>query len=157
MSEINERNRASFEETAQELQDKLTIGQRVADSVAKFGGSWTFLIAFMFFIGTWIAINTLGFFHVIQFDKQPYVLLNLVLSTVAALQAPIIMMSQNRQADKDRANLQEDREINRQAELQIRDLKRQLNELNKSMEEEKRQRQEQTRTLLQEIRNTNKK
>lgn len=79
-------------------------------------------------------------------------MLNLILSTVAALQAPVIMMSQNRQAEKDRAHQQEDREVNRQAELEIRNLKRQLTELQKSQEEDKRATQEQTK-ILNEIRN----
>ncbi len=152
MSEFNETTKTSFEDSTHELQDKLTIGQIVADAVAKFGGSWTFICFFTFLMAGWIAVNSLSFFHIVKFDPYPYILLNLILSTVAALQAPVIMMSQNRQAEKDRAHQQEDREVNRQAELEIRNLKRQLTELQKSQEEDKRARQEQTK-ILNEIRN----
>jgi uncharacterized membrane protein len=152
MSEFRESNRPSYEESAQEQLEKLTIGQRVADAVAKFGGSWTFILSFVFVLLAWMFFNTSSFFHLYQFDKPPFVLLNLVLSTVAAIQAPIIMMSQNRQADKDRQHLQEDREVNRQAELEIRNLKRQLTEMQKTLEEERRAREQQMK-LLQEIRN----
>ena len=95
-------------------------------------------------------------FRVIQFYPYPYILLNLILSTIAAVQGPIIMMSQNRQADKDRLHQQEDREVNRQAELEIRNLKRQLTEVQKEQAESKRVREAQTK-LLQEIRNSIKK
>lgn len=131
---------------------QLTLGEKIADSVAFWGGSWKFIGLFAFIMLIWITVNSMAFFKFIRFDPQPYVLLNLILSTVAALQAPIIMMSQNRQAEKDRANQQEDREVNRQAEIEIRNLKRQLTELQKSHEEDKRTRQEQTKTL-HEIRN----
>ena len=151
MSE-NENKIISFEEVTQDSGDNLTVGQKVADAVAKFGGSWTFIVSFALFMCVWICINTMTFFHVIQFDQYPFILLNLILSTVAALQAPVIMMSQNRQAEKDRFNQQEDREVNRQAELEIRNLKRQLTEVQKSQEDDKRTRQEQMK-ILQEIRN----
>jgi uncharacterized membrane protein len=154
MSEYNENNRTSFEESAQESQE-LTLGQKVADAVAKFGGSWTFIGSFAFFMFVWVTINSMTWFHVMRFDPFPYILLNLILSTIAALQAPVIMMSQNRQAEKDRAQQQEDREVNRQAELEIRNLKRQITELQKTHEEERRSRQEQTK-LLQEIRRNQK-
>lgn len=156
MSEYNENNRTSFEESAQELQDKLTFGQKVSDAVAKFGGSWGFIGTFALFMFAWVSVNTMTVFHVIQFDPYPYILLNLILSTIAAVQGPIIMMSQNRQADKDRLHQQEDREVNRQAELEIRNLKRQLTEVQKEQAESKRANQEQTK-LLQEIRNSIKK
>lgn len=151
MSEY-ENNQASFEESAQDAQDKLTLGQKVADAVAKFGGSWKFIGLFALVMLIWITVNSMAFFKFIRFDPQPFILLNLILSTVAALQAPVIMMSQNRQAEKDRAHQQEDREVNRQAEIEIRNLKRQLTELQKSHEEDKRARQEQTK-ILHEIRN----
>lgn len=152
MSENHESSRTPLEESTYESQDKLTPGQKVADSVARFGGSWKFIGIFTLLMLVWISVNSLTWFHVIRFDPFPYILLNLFLSTVAALQGPIIMMSQNRQAEKDRAQLQEDREVNRQAELEIRNLKRQLTEIQKNHEEDKRQRQEQTK-LLYEIRN----
>ena len=153
MSEYNENSRTPFEESAQESSEKLTVGQKVADVVAKFGGSWTFIGSFALFMGTWICVNSMAFFHVIQFDQYPFILLNLILSTVAALQAPVIMMSQNRQAEKDRAHQQEDREVNRQAELEIRNLKRQLTDLQKMHEEDKRTQQEQTK-LMRDINNS---
>lgn len=156
MSEYNENNRTSFEESAQESQDKLTFGQKVSDAVAKFGGSWGFIGTFALFMFAWVSVNTMTVFRVIQFDPYPYILLNLILSTIAAVQGPIIMMSQNRQADKDRLHQQEDREVNRQAELEIRNLKRQLTEVQKEQAESKRVREAQTK-LLQEIRNSIKK
>jgi len=152
MSEFREINRPSYEESAQEQQEKLTFGQKVSDWVAKFGGSWPFVITFVLVLLAWMFFNTFSYFKLYQFDKPPFVLLNLVLSTIAAIQAPIIMMSQNRQADKDRQHLQEDREVNRQAELEIRNLKRQLTEVQKTLEEERRAREQQSK-LLQEIRN----
>jgi len=156
MSEYKENNRTSFEDSAQELQDKLTFGQKVSDAVAKFGGSWGFIGTFALFMFAWVSINTMTVFHFIQFDPHPYILLNLILSTIAAVQGPIIMMSQNRQAEKDRLHQQEDREVNRQAELEIRNLKRQLTEVQKEQAENKRASETQTK-LLQEIRNSIKK
>jgi len=79
----------------------LTFGQRVADHVASFGGSWTFIISFGFFLFLWISINVFWLVNK-GFDPYPFILLNLILSTIAALQAPVIMMSQNRQEEKDR-------------------------------------------------------
>jgi uncharacterized membrane protein len=97
-----------------------TFGQRLADKVAAFGGSWTFIILFGAILLIWIAVNSFVFFHIVkQFDPYPYILLNLVLSMLAALQAPIIMMSQNRQAAKDRADAEHDYEVNLKAELEI--------------------------------------
>lgn len=80
--------------------DDRTIGERVADTVAQFGGSWKFIITFTLFLVAWILLNTLAVFNVIAFDKPPYILLNLILSFVAAFQAPFIMMSQNRAEKK---------------------------------------------------------
>ena len=97
-----------------------TFGQRLADKVAAFGGSWTFIILFGGILLIWIAVNSFAFFHIAKkFDPYPYILLNLVLSMLAAFQAPIIMMSQNRQAAKDRADAEHDYEVNLKAELEI--------------------------------------
>lgn len=97
----------------------LTTGQRIADKVASFGGSWTFIISFGVFIFIWISIN---FFWLINkgFDPYPFILLNLILSCLAALQAPVIMMSQNRQEEKDRDRSKKDYMINLKSELEIR-------------------------------------
>ncbi len=94
---------------------RLTFGQRVADRVAAFGGSWTFILLFLGFMGLWMLFNRAGK----GFDPFPFILLNLVLSMLAALQAPVIMMSQNRQAAKDRIDAQHDYEINMKAEMEI--------------------------------------
>jgi uncharacterized membrane protein len=99
----------------------LTIGQRIADKVASFGGSWTFIISFGVFIFIWITINVFWLVNK-NFDPYPFILLNLILSCLAALQAPVIMMSQNRQEDKDRDRSKKDYMINLKSELEIRTL-----------------------------------
>jgi uncharacterized membrane protein len=93
------------------------FGERVADKVAKFGGSWTFIGLFAFVLVAWVALNSLWLRH--PFDAYPYVFLNLMLSMLAAIQAPVIMMSQNRQAAKDRADAENDYAVNLKAELEI--------------------------------------
>jgi uncharacterized membrane protein len=105
----------------EEFDEKLTFGQRVADNVAKFGGSWRFIIIFGIVLFSWIAVNT---FVVLKkpFDPFPYILLNLILSCLAAIQAPVIMMSQNRQEAKDRNSSQNDYQVNLKAEIEIRQL-----------------------------------
>jgi uncharacterized membrane protein len=106
--------------TNHDFDTSLTLGQRVADRVAAFGGSWTFILLFAATLLTWIALNSLLLAprHA-AFDPYPYILLNLVLSMLAAIQAPIIMMSQNRQAQKDRLDAAHDYEVNLKAELEI--------------------------------------
>lgn len=105
-----------------QLEDQVsadTLGQRVADRVASFGGSWTFIISFMAFLLIWIAFN--AFFLLNKgFDPYPFILLNLILSCLAALQAPVIMMSQNRQEEKDRERAKKDYMINLKSEVEIR-------------------------------------
>jgi len=103
------------------LEQKWTFGERLADRIASFGGSWTFLICFGLFIGLWIATNTFVL-ATRPLDPYPFILLNLILSCLAAMQAPIIMMSQNRQEAKDRLRSQHDYQINLKAELEIRHL-----------------------------------
>jgi len=98
-----------------------TFGQRIADKVADFGGSWTFIIFFLSFIVVWILSNVIFLFNK-GFDPYPFILLNLILSCIAALQAPIIMMSQNRQEEKDRERAKKDYMINLKSELEIRTL-----------------------------------
>lgn len=105
-------------DTNQEFNERLTFGQRLADRVAAFGGSWTFIISFAVVLLAWIVLNSLVWLGR-PFDPYPYILLNLVLSSLAALQAPVIMMSQNRQAAKDRLDAQHDYEVNLKAEMEI--------------------------------------
>lgn len=100
---------------------KLTVGQKVSDKVASFGGSWTFIISFGVFILIWISLNAFWLFNK-GFDPYPFILLNLILSCVAALQAPVIMMSQNRQEEKDRDRAKKDYMINLKSEIEIRTL-----------------------------------
>ena len=99
----------------------LSMGQKVADKVASFGGSWTFIISFGVFILLWISLNVFWLFNK-GFDPYPFILLNLILSCLAALQAPVIMMSQNRQEEKDRDRAKKDYMINLKSELEIRAL-----------------------------------
>lgn len=101
--------------------ENATMGQRISDQVAKFGGSWTFIITFSIILVAWIAYNSVVPASA-QFDPFPFILMNLVLSSVAALQAPIIMMSQNRQEEKDRINAENDYMVNLKAELEVRSL-----------------------------------
>ena len=96
-----------------------SFGQRIADRVANFGGSWTFIISFLLFIVVWIASNVYILVNK-GFDPYPFILLNLILSCIAALQAPVIMMSQNRQEEKDRNRAKKDYMINLKSELEIR-------------------------------------
>ncbi|WP_333876528.1 DUF1003 domain-containing protein [Methylobacter sp.] len=106
--------------TAKEFDKNTTFGQRAADAVAAFGGSWTFIILFALILIVWIILNS---FILVKysdsFDPYPYILLNLFLSMLAAIQAPIILMSQNRQAEKDRLNAEHDYEVNLKSELEI--------------------------------------
>ena len=98
----------------------LSSGQRISDRVARFGGSWKFIIIFTIVLILWIIYNTIAAKH--AFDPYPFILMNLILSCVAALQAPVIMMSQNRQEEKDRLRAENDYLINLKAELEIRSL-----------------------------------
>jgi uncharacterized membrane protein len=111
-----------------QFEQEWTTGERLADRIAEFGGSWTFLIIFGGFITLWIVVNSLVLFWR-PADPYPYILLNLVLSCLAAVQAPIIMMSQNRQEAKDRLRSQHDYQVNLKAELEIRHLHEKLDHL----------------------------
>jgi uncharacterized membrane protein len=102
-------------------QEILTRGQSISDKVASFGGSWKFIITFGFILLVWIIYNSVTIINQ-RFDPYPFILLNLILSTIAALQAPIIMMSQNRQEEKDRKRSENDYLINLKAELEVRSL-----------------------------------
>jgi len=107
-------------DTNLEFEKKLTFGQRLADKVAAFGGSWTFIIIFAAILFSWVLLNTLILAsRGNTFDPYPYILLNLFLSMLAAVQAPVILMSQNRQGVKDRLDAAHDYEVNLKAELEI--------------------------------------
>ena len=113
-----------------EIEEKATIGQRVADKVASFGGSWTFIFIYVAFLVAWMAFNSFILIHYgtgengAQYDPYPYILLNLMLSMTAALQAPVIMMSQNRAAEKDRLAAEQDFKVNLKSELMLEELMR---------------------------------
>ena len=112
------------------MEGQYTVGQRVADRVAAFGGSWTFIFIFGSILLTWMITNSLLLSHLghgetgAQWDPYPYILLNLLLSTLAALQAPVIMMSQNRAAEKDRLAAEQDFKVNLKSELMLEELVR---------------------------------
>jgi len=107
------------------IEEKYTFGERLADVVASFGGSWTFITVFGVVLVTWTAINVA--LRTRAWDPYPFILLNLFLSMLAALQAPVIMMSQNRQDKKDRLRSELDFDVNRRAESEIQNLSRKLN------------------------------
>ena len=110
------------------LEQKWTLGERLADKIATFGGSWTFLVCFAIFLFIWITVNTVVLVKQ-PADPYPFILLNLILSCLAAIQAPVIMMSQNRQEAKDRLRSQNDYQINLKAELEIQHLHEKLDHL----------------------------
>ncbi len=124
-----------------EIEAKSTIGQRVADKVAAFGGSWTFIFLYGGCLLAWIVINTFVLYYMghgengAQFDPYPYILLNLMLSMTAAMQAPIIMMSQNRAAEKDRLAAEQDFKVNLKSELMLEELVRKQRERDVQIDE----------------------
>ncbi len=108
--------------------ENLTLGERIADRLADFAGSWTFIICFLLILLSWLLLNSVQIiFH--PFDPFPFILLNLILSCIAALQAPVIMMSQNRQEKKDRLRAEHDYEINLKAEILIEEILKRLEKL----------------------------
>lgn len=119
-----------------EMEEKATLGQRVADRVASFGGSWTFILIYIFFLVLWMGTNSyLLVRYGADFDPFPYILLNLMLSMTAALQAPIIMMSQNRAAYKDRLAAEQDFKVNLKSELLLEELMRRTRARETQMQE----------------------
>lgn len=134
ISEMSERLRQTNElmsrqvsrNVLEEAEESLTFGQRIADRVAKFGGSWPFIILFTVVMIMWMAINVV---RLAYFDPYPFILLNLCLSTLAAIQAPIIMMSQNRQSSKDKLLAENDYQVNLKAEMEITALLRGQSEI----------------------------
>ncbi|MCE9610432.1 MAG: DUF1003 domain-containing protein [Chthoniobacter sp.] len=116
------------EHVDREFETNLTFGERVADKIASFGGSWTFIISFGGFLAAWIAVNTV-ILAARPPDPYPFILLNLILSALASIQAPVIMMSQNRQEAKDRVRSEHDYKVNLKAELEIRHLHEKMDHL----------------------------
>ena len=114
--------------------EQLTFGQRLADKISTFGGSWTFIILFFAVLLSWMMTNSIILATPKDaFDPYPYILLNLVLSSLAALQAPIIMMSQNRQAAKDRLDITENYKVSLKTDLEITRLHQKIDELTKTL------------------------
>ncbi|HEB67366.1 MAG TPA: DUF1003 domain-containing protein [Gammaproteobacteria bacterium] len=121
-------NELLSENLNEEYEKHLTLGDRIADKVAEFGGSWTFIGWFALFILVWIGINTWVLIWR-PFDPYPFILLNLLLSLLAAIQAPIIMMSQNRQEDRDRMRAENDYQVNLKSEVEVRIISEKLDQL----------------------------
>jgi len=117
-----------------EEQERLTFGQRIADKVASFGGSWTFILSFGTVLAVWVVMNSTALLAR-HFDPYPYILLNLFLSMLAAVQAPVIMMSQNRQTAKDRLKGDLDYEVNLKAEMEVAHLHRKVDHIYERLEE----------------------
>ena len=111
---------------------RLTLGQRAADNIASFGGSWTFIGIFVLSLLGWIYINV-RIMLTSPFDPYPFILLNLVLSCIAAIQAPVILMSQNRASERDRIRAEYDYSVNRRAEKEIRDIQKDLEMIKKAL------------------------
>jgi uncharacterized membrane protein len=135
--------------TDDDIDRERTFGQRLADHVATFGGSWAFLISFGVVIAFWMTINVVG---ATSFDPYPFILLNLLLSCLAAVQAPVIMMSQQRQEAKDRARSRNDYQVNLKAELEIRHLHEKMDHLVNRQWQRLAEIQEVQIELLQELR-----
>ena len=115
-----------------------TLGQKAADGLTKWAGSWTFIISLGIFLAIWIGINSTWLIFGRTWDPYPFILLNFVLSTLAAIQAPIILMSQNRESQKDRIRARYDYALNKKAEKEIQGLKKQLDEIEKLLRRKKR-------------------
>jgi len=126
------KNKTSNSNSHPIFHQKLTLGQRAADMIAEFGGSWTFITIFFTFLFGWMIINTWLLFRN-PFDPYPFILLNLVLSCLAAIQAPIILMSQNRQAERDRIDANYDHQVNRKAEREIQLVQKELRNIRETM------------------------
>lgn len=110
---------------------KWTLGQKASDRLATLVGSWTFIILLIIFLAAWMLVNILMLLY--RWDPYPFILLNLILSCLAAIQAPIILMSQNRASQKDRLRAEYDYQVNRRAEKEIREIKSQLNRIEKKL------------------------
>ena len=113
--------------------EQLTLGQRSADALARMAGSWIFIFCFMVVLGFWMLLNSVAFIK--SWDPYPFILLNLVLSCLAAIQAPVIMMSQNRQEEHDRLKSERDFEIDKKAEEEIEWLQHKLDSMHTKLEQ----------------------
>jgi uncharacterized membrane protein len=113
-------------------QEQLTFGQRVSDRLADVAGSWSFIFSFGLVLGIWVLVNSVAFIH--HWDKYPYILLNLMLSMLAAIQAPVIMMSQKRQEAHDRVRAEHDYAVNLKAEIEIQQMGQKLDALLERLE-----------------------
>jgi uncharacterized membrane protein len=116
------------------IEERETLGNRVADKVASFGGSWTFIFLFIAVMLGWVVVNT-ALLRGRAFDEYPYILLNLFLSMLAAIQAPVIMMSQNRQDAKDRIRSELDYQVNLKAELEVSEVLRRMDSMQEALDE----------------------
>ena len=114
-----------------------TFGQRAADSITRWAGSWTFIIMFGVVLAIWMYLNTSWLIFGEAWDPHPFILLNLVLSCLAAIQAPVILMSQNRSAEKDRQRAEYDYAVNRKAERKIEELQKQLTRIENKLKRKK--------------------
>lgn len=139
----------------EEFAEQLTFGQKVSDKIASFGGSWKFIFLFAFILLGWIVINSY-FLLAKPFDPFPFILLNLILSCIAAIQAPVIMMSQNRQEARDRKRAEADYKINLKSELELRQLHQKVDHLLTQQWERMVEIQELQLEVLDELRKTNK-
>jgi uncharacterized membrane protein len=151
-------NKLLSENIEDDIEETFTFGQRVADKIAEFGGSWNFIIIFFTFILLWILINIWVLLKR-PFDPYPFILLNLILSCLASIQAPIIMMSQNRQEQKDRQRSEHDYKVNLKAELEIKLLHEKVDHMishqNKIMLEIQEIQSDYLSDILSEIKNEN--
>lgn len=118
------------------LRDKRTFGQKTSDSITSFLGSWTFILSFLFYLFVWIGLNVYQFFFN-QWDPYPFILLNLTLSCIAAFQAPMILMSQNRTAERDRIMAKYDYAVNKKAEKEIQQILKELEEIKTMLSKKK--------------------
>jgi uncharacterized membrane protein len=115
---------------------KISFDQKTSDWLTKWAGSWTFVLCFLIFIFLWITVNLYSlssYFYIEAFDPYPFILLNLILSCIVAIQAPIILMSQNRASQRDRIRTEYDYQVNRKAEKEIREVKEQLNRIEEKL------------------------
>ena len=122
-----------FELKRSTFRNPRTFGQRAADGLTKWAGSWTFIISVFVILFFWIVINTYWLVFGRSWDPYPFILLNFILPSIAAIKAPIILMSQNRQSQKDRHRTQYDYAINKKAEKEIREIKGQLDRIEKRL------------------------
>lgn len=129
--EVNKNKKSTTTITHPTLVLPKNFGQRSADKLTKAAGSWTFILSFLGFLALWMAVNAYAWIQ--QWDPFPFILLNLVLSCLAALQAPIILMSQNREAEKDRQRANYDYAVNRKAEREIQEIRKMVRRIDRSL------------------------